>query len=164
MPPLAGIDVCLPRHVISLILPSLGVMLRILTALHLPVAHIDDITRPIAICNDTYKFVAYSYSILQEFTVDSKVMVTSHPKARKLLAWRAYFDRILKSASIAYELDNLWDPDINSVFSKDDTPLSTIGALIKLPSFTADLSQRPVSPPPSWSRCDALVLILRPLP
>jgi len=133
--------------------------------LHLLVAHIDDITRLIAICNDTYKFVAYSYSSLQKFIVDNKMMVTSYSEVvRKLHAWHTDFDRILKSASIAYELDNLWDPDINSVFSKDDTPLSTIGALIKLPSFTADLSQRPVSPPPSWSRCDALVLILRPLP
>jgi len=59
-------------------------MLRVLTALHLPVAHVD-IIRPIAICNDTYKFVAYPYSILQQFTVDNKVMVTSHPEAvRKL--------------------------------------------------------------------------------
>ena len=57
------------------------------TALHLPVAHIDNITRPIAICNETYKFVAYQYSISQEFTVDNNVMVTSHPKAvRKLHA------------------------------------------------------------------------------
>jgi len=39
-------------------------------ALHLPVARVDDITRPIAICNDTYKFVAYLYSILQKFAVD----------------------------------------------------------------------------------------------
>ena len=52
-------------------------MPRVPTALHLPAAYIDDITRPIAICNDTYKFVAYQYSILQEFTVDNKVMVTS---------------------------------------------------------------------------------------
>jgi len=39
------------------------------------------------ICNDTYKLVAYLYSILQEFTVDNKVMVTSNPEAvRKLYA------------------------------------------------------------------------------
>jgi len=56
--------VCQRRHPIYLILPSLGVMLRVSTALHLHVAHIDDSTRPIVICNDTYKFVAYSYSIL----------------------------------------------------------------------------------------------------
>ena len=57
------------------------------TALHLPVAYIDDITKPIAICNNTYKFAAYPYSILQEFVVDSKVMVPSHPQAvRKLNA------------------------------------------------------------------------------
>ena len=60
----AGLDVC-PRHVISLILPSLGVMHRIPTALHLPFAYIDDITtRLIAIYNDACKFTACSYSIL----------------------------------------------------------------------------------------------------
>jgi len=31
--------------------------------MHLHIAHIDDITRPIVICNDTYKFAAYPYSI-----------------------------------------------------------------------------------------------------
>ena len=40
------------------------------TTLHLPVAYIDDITRPIAICNNTHKFAAYPYSTLQEFVVD----------------------------------------------------------------------------------------------
>ena len=34
-------------------------MLRIPPALHLSVAYIDDITRPIANCNDTHKFAAY---------------------------------------------------------------------------------------------------------
>ena len=48
------------------------------TALHFLVAHIDDITRPIKICYDTYKFIAYSYNILQEFAVDIKVMLISH--------------------------------------------------------------------------------------
>ena len=76
---------------------SLGIMFRVHTALRLHVAHIDDITRPIAICNNTYKFDAYPYSILQEFAVDNKVMVTSHPKAvRKWHAWRTDFNRILK--------------------------------------------------------------------
>ena len=45
VPPSAGINVCPPKHVISLILPLLGVMLRIPTALHLTAAYIDDITR-----------------------------------------------------------------------------------------------------------------------
>jgi len=127
----------------------------------LPVAHIDDITIPIAICNDTYKFAAYLYSILQEFAVDSKVMVMSHPEAvGKLHVWRAYIDRFLKrSAFIAYELNTPCDPDISFVFNKDDEPPFIIGALIELPSFT-DLSQRPALPPPPWSRCDALVLTL----
>jgi len=85
VPPSVGIDVCPPRHVISLILPSLGVMLRIPTALHLFVAHIDDITRPIAICNDTYKFTTNLYSIWQEFAVDNKVMITNHLETVKKL-------------------------------------------------------------------------------
>ena len=63
--------------------------------LHLPVAYIDDITRPIAICNNTHKFAAYPYSTLQEFAVDNTVMVTSHCEAvRKLPAWRKDFDRL----------------------------------------------------------------------
>ena len=36
------------------------------------VAYTDDITRSIAICNDTYKFAAYPYNTLQEFVVDNK--------------------------------------------------------------------------------------------
>ena len=56
---LAELDVCHGRHSISLILPSLEVMSRVLTTLHLHVAHIDDITKLIAICNDIYKFVTY---------------------------------------------------------------------------------------------------------
>ena len=64
------------------------------TTLHLHVAYIDDITRPIAICNNTHKFVAYPYSTLQEFVVDNKVMVTSRCKAvRKLNVWRTDFDK-----------------------------------------------------------------------
>jgi len=79
------------------------------TTLLLHVAYIDDITRSIAICNDTYKFATYPYSTLQEFTVDNKVIVTSRCEAvRKLHAWCNDFDRALKmSASINYELDNL---------------------------------------------------------
>ena len=50
----AGLDVCTLRHPIYLILPSLGVMLRVSIELHLSVAYIDDITRLIAICNDTH--------------------------------------------------------------------------------------------------------------
>jgi len=34
------------------------------TTLHFPIAYIDDITRPIAIYNDTHKFAAYPYSTL----------------------------------------------------------------------------------------------------
>ena len=95
VPSFKGLDVCPLRHVISLILSSLGVVPRIPTTLHLPVAHIDDITRSIAICNDTYKFAANPYNILQEFIVDNKAIVTSHAEvAKKLNAWCTDFDRI----------------------------------------------------------------------
>jgi len=58
-----SLDMYPPRHPTYLILSSLGVMPRVLIALHMHVAQID-ITRLIATCNDTYKFVAYPYSIL----------------------------------------------------------------------------------------------------
>ena len=105
VPPSAGIDVCHLRHVISLILPSLGVMLRIHIALHLLIAHINNITRPITICSDIYKFAANPYGIWQEFAVDNKMMFTSHPVAvRKLHAWRTDFDKALKRVtSVTYE-------------------------------------------------------------
>ena len=78
---MCGVYVCLPRQLRYILLPSLGIILRVLIAIHSHVAHIDDITRQIAICNDTYKFAAYPYSILQEFILDNKVMVMSHPEA-----------------------------------------------------------------------------------
>ena len=81
---LAEFDVSYLRHLIYLILPSLGVMPRVSTPLHLSVAHIDNIIRPIAICNDTYKFAPYPYSILKEFT-DYNKMVPSHHEAMKKL-------------------------------------------------------------------------------
>ena len=56
-------------------------MPRMPTALYLVIAHIDDITWLIVICNDAYKFIAYPYSILQDFAVNNKVIVTSHPEA-----------------------------------------------------------------------------------
>ena len=42
----------------------LGVMSRVPIALHLSIAHDDDITRHLAKCDENYKFAAYSYSIL----------------------------------------------------------------------------------------------------
>jgi len=84
-------------------------MPRILIALYLLVAHIDDITKSIAIYNDAYKFTANSYSILQKFATDNKAMFMNHPEtARKLHAWCKDFDRALKKiASITYESNSL---------------------------------------------------------
>ena len=98
---------CHPRHHIYLLFPSLGVMSRVLIALHLPIAHDDDITRQLANCDEKYKFFVYPYSILQEFTVDSEVIVTSHFEiTRKLHAWCTCPNRVLKmSTSITNELD-----------------------------------------------------------
>ena len=48
-----SLDICHLRHPTYLILP----MPTVPTALHLHVAQIDDIIRPIATCNDIYKFV-----------------------------------------------------------------------------------------------------------
>jgi len=136
------------------------------TTLHFHVAYIDDITSQIAICNDTYKFVVYLYITLQEFAVDNKVMITSRSEAvRKLHAWRKDFDRTLKRiAFIAYELDSIWDPSINFVFSRDDRACSTLYALMELPSFTADPTRRPALPPPPWYQRDIPVMLPRPPP
>jgi len=119
------------------------------TTLHLHVTYIDDITRPFAFYNYTHKFVAYLYSILQEFAVDNKVIVTSFfEAARKLHTWRKDFDGALKMiASIAYELDSPWDLGIGSVFSRDDAPWSTLYALIELIIFHS----RPVTETSSTS-------------
>ena len=54
-----GLDMCPPRHPRYIIFPYLGIMPRVPIALHLHVAHIGDIARPMVICSDTYKFVAY---------------------------------------------------------------------------------------------------------
>ena len=71
IPPSAGLDVCPFRHPKYIIFLSLRIMSRVPTALNLHVAYIDDITRPIVICNDTYKFATYPYSTLQEFAIDN---------------------------------------------------------------------------------------------
>ena len=86
--------------------------------------------------------------MLQEFAVDSEVIVTSHPKiVSKSHAWRTSSPRVMRRlALMTDELDIPWDPGISSVFSRD--ALSAISALIELPSFTADPS-RTSSPPPS---------------
>jgi len=58
------------------------------TALHLLVAY-DDITRQLANCDENYNFSVYPYSMLQEFVVDSEVIITSHPEiVRKSHVWR----------------------------------------------------------------------------
>jgi len=89
---------CPPRPLIYLLFSSLGVMPRVSIALYLPAVYDDDITRLLTNCDENYKFVVYTYSILQVFAVDNKV--------RKLHAWRTCSNRVLKrSVSVSYELD-----------------------------------------------------------
>jgi len=138
--PLAGPDVCHPRHPIYLIFPLLGVMLRVPTALHLPVTHDDDITRQLANCDENYNFSVHPYSMLQKFAVDSEMIVMSHSEiVRKSHTWRTGSPRVLRRLVLMTdELDISCDPGISFVFNRDDVPLSTIYALTELPSFTAD--------------------------
>ena len=54
---LMGPDVCHPSHSIYLIFPSLGVMPRVPTALHLPITQDDEITRQLQIVMKTINFL-----------------------------------------------------------------------------------------------------------
>jgi len=114
------------------------------------VAHDDNLTRQIAICNDSYKFTAFLYNILQEFTIDNKVIVTSHSETvRKLHDWRTNFEMILKRiASITYELNIPWDPGFGSAFTRDDLLLLAACAFFELSSFAVSSSRRLAPPPP----------------
>ena len=60
--------------------------------------------------------------MLQEFAVDSEVILTSHHKiVRKSRAWRTGSPKVLKRfALISDEFDISWDPGIGPVFSGDD--------------------------------------------
>ena len=96
IPPLERLDVCHTRHP-YIFFPSLGVMPRVPTALHLSIAH-DDITRQLANCDENYKFYAYSYSM---FAVYSEVFVTSHLEiVRKSHTWRTGSPRVLRRLAL----------------------------------------------------------------
>ena len=60
---LAVSEVSSPRKLMSLFLPSLGVTYSESITLHLPDAY-DGTLKQIVICNDDYKFAAFSHSIL----------------------------------------------------------------------------------------------------
>ena len=165
IPPLEGLDVCPPRYPVYIIFPSLGVMLRMFTALYLSVAH-DNLTKQIAICNGNYKFAAYSYSILQEFAIDNKVIVTSHYETvKKLRVWLIDSEKVLKRiASITYDLDIPLDPGVSSALNMDNSLLVAVCVFFGLSSFAAGSSRRPAPSPLPWFRRDVLVLISRPPP
>ena len=59
-------DVRHPRKLIYLIFVSVGILSSEIVALHLSEIY-DETRRQITSCNDDYKFVAFSHSILQEF-------------------------------------------------------------------------------------------------
>ena len=142
---------CHPRHLIYLFILSLGVMCRVSTVSHLHVAHDDDITTHLANCDENYKFAAYTYSILQKFAIDNKVIVRSHSETmRKLHVWRTSFDKVMKrSASISYKLDILLDAGIGPAFIENDLLSHAACIFFELPSTAVDLSRNQVlSPPP----------------
>ena len=57
--------------------------------------------------------------------------------------------KVLKrNAFLTYEQDNPWDPGIDPTFSGEDSTLVIAHVFLHLPSRTADLSQKPVPPPP----------------
>ena len=77
------------------------------TALYLPVTYDDDITSQLTNCDGNYKFSVYPYTMLQEFVIDSVVIVTGHHEImRKSRAWNTSFSRVLKRfALMTDELD-----------------------------------------------------------
>ena len=143
--------------------PILRVVPRVPTVLHLSVAHEDDITRQLANHDGNYKFSIYLYSMLQEFTVDSEVIVTSHPEiVRRSHAWCTGSPGVLKRLTLMTDkLDISWHPSISSVFSRDDALLSTICVSNEI-TFYGRPSWR--SAPPPWSRRDIAVMLPRPPP
>ena len=90
----------------SLFPPSLGVTPSKSITLYLPVAY-DETLREIAICNDDYKFTAFSHSILQEFTHVNEVTGMFHPVIVIMLHSQCRWSyRVLRGiASITNKLD-----------------------------------------------------------
>jgi len=83
----------------------------------------DETLRQIAICNDEYKFVTFSYSILQKFEVVNEVTGMFHLEIVMMLhSQRTGSYRVLRRiASITDKLDISWDPGINLTFSGEDS-------------------------------------------
>ena len=120
-------------------------MPRVLTALHLHVAHIDDITRSIAICktltNLLHIYIVFCKNL--QLIIRQWLWVTLRPWETCTLGahilirfWRE------ELSLLTHWIPHRIDPGISSVFNRDDVPRSIICTLIKLPSFTADSSRR----------------------
>jgi len=74
-------------------------------ALHLLVAY-DETPKQMAICNDDYKFDAFSHNILQKFTIANEVTSMFHPDiVMTLHNQRTGFMDLKRNANITYELD-----------------------------------------------------------
>ena len=91
----------------------------------------------------------HTHIVFAGFTVDNKVIVTSHSETvRKLHAWCTDSERILKKiASITYEFNISWDTGVGSALNRDDSLLVAVCAFFELSSFAADSSRRPPPPP-----------------
>ena len=72
--------------------------------MHLLVAH-DETPGQIAICNDDYKFVAFSYSILHEFAVNKLTCISHSEIVSTLHSQRTDSYKILRR--IAFIIDKL---------------------------------------------------------
>ena len=132
--------------------------------MHLPVAY-DETPRQIMICNDDNKFATLSHNILQEFAVNEMIGMFHHDIVMTLHNQRTCSYRVLKwNAFITYELDISWDPGISLTFSEDVSIWSAAFVFLHLPSPTTDLSQKSVSPLPSWFSFDVHLLGLHPSP
>jgi len=109
--------------------------------LHLPVAY-DKTPKLIAICNDDYKFAAFSHSILQEFVVVNEVTGMFHPEIVGTFHTRrtSTYKIMRRIAFITDQLDILWDPSIGPTFSGEHSTCSVAYAFSVLPSPTAQKS------------------------
>ena len=145
--PLPVYEVC-PRKFLSVFSLYLGVDSSESVALHLPIEH-DKTPGHIAICNDDYKFTAFSHSILQELIVNevmgmfhSEIVVTLHVQCT------CSYKVLRMIASITCKLEVSWDPGINLTFRGADLTRFAACSYLNLSSPTTNPPQKPAPPPP----------------
>jgi len=140
-------DVRSPRKLIDLIFVSL----EVLSSDFLHCICLKCMMRPVN--RYDYKFVAYQYSILQEFAIKNVVMVIIHSERFSLGTVNQLHGRCIcpskvlrRITFVTDELDIPWDSSISSVFSRADSTLSIVCAFLNLPS-TAVMVQSRSRPP-----------------